>query len=102
ATPPIRVGFERGAGGGVVLGELESAGTGLALVECGAEREVLGRDDRLRVVRTDLLGELAIRTEECDLDREVVDGLRGAGGDGRLEVAAGQAVHGGDDVGRSE
>ena len=102
AAPPIRVGLEGGAGGGVVLGELERAGTRRALVERRAEHEVLGRDDRLRVVRADLLRELAIGAEECDLDREVVDRLRGAGGDGRLQVAAGQAVHGGDDVGRGE
>ncbi len=102
ATPPIGVGLERGTGGRVVPGHLEGTGTGHALVERGAEHEVLRRDDRLRVVRADLLRELTIGAEECDLDREVVDRLGRARGDGRLQVAAGQAVHGGHDVGGGE
>ena len=102
AAPPIRVGLERCAGRLVVGGHLEGAGTRHALIERGAEREVLRRDDRLRVVRTDLLRELAIGVEKGDLDGEVVDRLGGAGGDGRLQVAAGQAVHRGDDVGGGE
>ena len=41
ATPPIRVGLEGRAGGRVVLGELECTGACRALVERGAEHEVL-------------------------------------------------------------
>src|SRR4029077_6182598 len=70
AAPPIRICLERRAGRLVVGGHLEGARTRHALIERGAEREVLRRDDRLRVVCTDLLRELAVRVEKGDLDSE--------------------------------